>query len=113
MVSGFKEIQRMTSNYHNVFYEKKHICNKGRARYQLELAPVKKFPVSQEFASAVCLLPTRYDSRVYFNFIEKWGTVSSCFDQDDIRSWRTICPTEMQRLSQFDAVTVVLFLVFF
>ena len=67
----------MTSRYHNVFYEDKYVCNKGRARYQLGLAPVKKFPVSLDFAASVCYLPRQYDRTVYYNFIERWGTVSS------------------------------------
>ena len=41
-----------TSTYNNVFYEEKSVCNRGRARYQLDLAPIKKFPVSEDFAAA-------------------------------------------------------------
>ena len=69
-------MKKETSKYHNVFYEEKDVCNKGRARYQLDLAPVKKFPVSLDFAAAVCVLPEQYDEKAYFNFIERWGTVS-------------------------------------
>ncbi|KAJ7378958.1 hypothetical protein OS493_019657 [Desmophyllum pertusum] len=65
---------RETSIYHNVFYEEKNVCNRGRARYQLDLAPIKKFPVSEDFEAAVCVLPKNYDEKAYFNFIEKWGT---------------------------------------
>ena len=68
-------MEKETSKYHNVFYEEKDVCNKGRARYQLDLAPVKKFPVSLDFAASVCVLPEEYDEKAYFNFIERWGTV--------------------------------------
>ncbi|KAJ7389165.1 hypothetical protein OS493_033251 [Desmophyllum pertusum] len=63
-----------TSTYNNVFFEEKKVCNRGRARYQLDLASIKKFPVSEDFAAAVCALPDRYSERTYFNFIERWGT---------------------------------------
>lgn len=69
-------MKKDTSKDHNVFYEEKNVCNKGRARYQLDLAPIKKFPVSEDFAATVCVLPEGYNERAYFDFIEKWGTVS-------------------------------------
>lgn len=72
----FEEMTKETSTYKNVFYEEKKVCNRGRARYQLDLAPIKKFPVSEDFAAAVCGLPDDYSERTYFNFIERWGTVS-------------------------------------
>ena len=67
---GFEKVKKETSKYHNVFYEEKHVCNKGRARYQLDLAPVKKFPVSADFAATVCTLPGSYNEKVYFDFLE-------------------------------------------
>ena len=72
---GFEQMRKETSKYHNVFYEEKNVCNRGRARYQLDLARIKKFPVSEDFAAAVCVLPKNYDEKAYFNFIERWGTV--------------------------------------
>ena len=72
-------MQKETSKYHNVFYEEKHVCNRGRARYQLDLAAVKGYPVSHDFAAAVCSLPAVYDDKKYYNFIERWGTVSADF----------------------------------
>ncbi|XP_073250647.1 uncharacterized protein [Porites lutea] len=72
--SRFEKMKKETSEYHNVFYEDKHVCNKGRARYQLDLAPVKKFPVSADFAATVCALPGSYNEKAYFNFLEDWGT---------------------------------------
>ncbi|KAJ7378960.1 hypothetical protein OS493_019659 [Desmophyllum pertusum] len=55
--SRFEQMRKETSKYHNVFYEEKNVCNRGRARYQLDLARIKKFPVSEDFAAAVCVLP--------------------------------------------------------
>jgi len=72
--SRFEQMKKETSkDLHNVFYEEKNVCNKGRARYQLDLAPIKKFPVSEDFAATVCVLPEGYNERAYFDFIEKWG----------------------------------------
>ena len=62
-------MKKETSEYHNVFYEDKHVCNKERARYQLDL-------VSADFAATVCTLPGSYNKKVYFDFLEDWGTVS-------------------------------------
>ncbi|KAM7429490.1 hypothetical protein ABFA07_019668 [Porites harrisoni] len=72
--SRFEKVKKETSKYHNVFYEDKHVCNKGRARYQLDLAPVKKFPVSADYAATVCALPGKYNEKAYFDFLEGWGT---------------------------------------
>ena len=75
------EVTKQTSKFENVFYEDKKVCNKGRARYQDNLAANLKFPVSKEFAEALCALPYSYSKRnrytrsAYMNFIEKWGTV--------------------------------------
>ena len=69
-------MRKETEKYHNVFYEEKNVCNRGRARYQLDLAPVKKFSVSEDFGAAVCVLPEGYNEQAYFKFIERWGTVS-------------------------------------
>ena len=70
-------MNKETSSNHNVFYEEKKVCNLGRVEYLLDSAPIKKFPVSDNFAAAVCVLPENYDEGTYFNFIESWGTVSA------------------------------------
>ena len=75
-VTGYDEIKKQTSNYQNVYYEETTVCNRGRARYLLGMAPTKKFPVSDMFAAAVCTLPETYDHDDYFDFVERWGTVS-------------------------------------
>ena len=65
-----------TSKRHNVFYEVKKVCNKGRARYLLDVASSENFSVTDDFAAAVCKLPEHFNKSVYGNFIDKWGTVS-------------------------------------
>ena len=42
----------------------------------MDLARVKKYSVSEDFAAAVCILPEEYNQQAYFKFIENWGTVS-------------------------------------
>ena len=69
-----------TSKSHNVFFEEKTVCNLGRARYELNLAELKGYPVTQDFAAAVCELPKEYDENKYITFIEEWGTVSPAQD---------------------------------
>lgn len=68
-----------TKSEKNVFFEKKKVCNRGRARYQLDLAQSTNWPVSREFAIAACKLPAKYDREAYMKFIENWGTVSVLF----------------------------------
>ena len=72
----YRQVEKETSQYHNVFYEQKEVCNRGRVRYQWDLARERKYPVSEEFAAVVCRLPAMYDQNKYFKFIESWGTVS-------------------------------------
>ena len=69
-------MSEQVSKNHYVFSQEKTICNRGRARYKLESARVEKFPVAEDFANAVCLLPNVYDEAPYKKFIDDWGTVS-------------------------------------
>ena len=69
-------MEKETTNYHKVFFEKKEVCNMGVARYQLDLARVEKYSVTKDFAAAVCSLPKKYDQGAYRRFIDNWGTVS-------------------------------------
>ena len=69
-------MEKETTKKHKVFFEKKEVCNKGTARYQLDLARVEKHSVTKEFAASVCRLPEEYDQGAYRIFIDKWGTVS-------------------------------------
>ena len=72
----YESMKLETSIRHNVFYEEKKVCNKGRARYLLDVASSKNFSVTDDFAAAVCNLTEHFDENVYRNFIDKWGTVS-------------------------------------
>ena len=72
----FEEMHEQTAKFHKVFFEEKSICNLGRARYKLDLAELKGYPVKEDFAAAVCALPTEYDENKYITFIDHWGTVS-------------------------------------
>ena len=69
-------MEKETTEKQKVFFEKKEVCNKGTARYQLSLARVEKYSVTKEFAASVCRLPKEYDQGAYSRFIDKWGTVS-------------------------------------
>ena len=72
----YESMKLETSARQNVFYEEKKVCNKGRARYLLDVASSKNFSVTDDFAAAVCNLTEHFDANVYRNFIDKWGTVS-------------------------------------
>ena len=70
-------MSQRTSSNREVFYQSKKIKNKGRARYKLDSARVEKYPVTRDFAYAVCGLPNEYNEVKYREFIDNWGTVSS------------------------------------
>ena len=91
----YAEMKKQTSNFHNVFYQEKKVCNRGRVRYLMDEAyrNAAKFPVTEDFASAVCALPENYDESAYFNFIENWGTVSApCLFSDLVQSLILVLP---------------------
>ncbi|XP_022804571.1 uncharacterized protein LOC111341817 [Stylophora pistillata] len=46
--SGYGQVKKKTSKYHNVFFEEKHVCNRGRAQYQMDLARVKRYSASED-----------------------------------------------------------------
>ena len=58
--AGYQQVEKETSKYHNVFYEEKKVCNRGRVLLQWKM---KKCTVSKDFASAVCKLPEKYKYR--------------------------------------------------
>ena len=74
-MSGYRKMDKETSKSHKVFYDEKKVCNLGRVRYQLDLARGRNYPVTEEFAEAVCRLPEQYSQEKYLDFIDNWGTV--------------------------------------
>ena len=44
----YESMKLETSTHHNVFYEEKKVCNKGRARYLLDVASSKNFSVTDD-----------------------------------------------------------------
>lgn len=82
-----EDVRNETSKTNSVFSDEKTVHNFGRARYQYQLAKDRKYPVSEEFADAVCNLPHKYighknwnsiltDGKYlqYMSFIDEWGT---------------------------------------
>ena len=41
----------------------------------MDLVKSERFPITNEFAAAVCNLPQTYDQMAYHRFIKDWGTV--------------------------------------
>ncbi|XP_077866364.1 uncharacterized protein LOC144354101 [Saccoglossus kowalevskii] len=58
----------------DVLYEDRFICDRGTARYQTENVQTLEYPLSNDFASAVCSLPTDYNEATYMSFLDTWGT---------------------------------------
>ena len=87
VIAVYGSIKKETTSNHKVFFEKKKVCNEGKARYLLELAKVHKYSVTEAFAAAVCQLPEVYNQADYSRFIDIWGTVSMllCFVKQDKR----------------------------
>ncbi|XP_078384038.1 uncharacterized protein LOC144666477 [Oculina patagonica] len=72
--AGYERVEKETSKSHKVFFEEKEVCNNGTARYKLDSAQVENWPVTKDFAAAVCALPEEYDQTAYGAFIDNWGT---------------------------------------
>ena len=77
MTAGYEKVDEETSQNKKVFFEKIKICNNGTARYLVDKAKRERFPVTEDFAAAVCSLPETFKRRPYFRFIESWGTTVS------------------------------------
>ena len=77
-IAGYESVEKQTKGSEKVFYDFKKVCNRGDVRYLLASARQKLpgFTVTDDFAAAVCSLSEEYDQDKYFNFIERWGTVS-------------------------------------
>ncbi|XP_078383899.1 uncharacterized protein LOC144666356 [Oculina patagonica] len=72
--SRYAKMKKETSRSHKVFFEKIAVCNRGTARYRLDLARIDKYSVTKDFAAAVCALPVTYRRTSYSRFIDNWGT---------------------------------------
>ena len=76
----YEKVQKSTQSGETVFRDCTEICNKGEARYLLGSVESKQWALTDEFATDVCGLTVKYKKREekkkYFDFLEKWGTVS-------------------------------------
>lgn len=75
---GMAQAEKYTQKRKKVMIQKNKICNYGRARYLYEnaIARERQYTLTRSFKNSVNYqLPTRYNTRAYMNFIEKWGTV--------------------------------------
>ena len=72
------EMQERTESQSSVVVQKTRICNYGQARYKIEnaLNNVNGYDLTEEFKSAVRLLPSTYSEDSYMLFLDNWGTVS-------------------------------------
>ena len=75
IIAVYQKVSYQTLHAENVFYEEKTVHNLGKARYQMDLVKSERFPITNEFAAAVCNLPQTYDRMAYHRFIKDWGTV--------------------------------------
>ena len=76
--AGMKEAQESTEKKKKVVVQKTKICNHGQARYKLAsaLSGTAGYDLTDEFKSAIGLLPSQYSAREYTRFLDSWGTVS-------------------------------------
>ncbi|XP_045209954.2 uncharacterized protein LOC123561558 [Mercenaria mercenaria] len=72
--SAYKAVVQQTSKHHYIYQDAATYCKLGHVRYSMKLAEADHYPVTREFASDVCSLPTTYDASAYMQFIENWGT---------------------------------------
>ena len=72
------EMRENTENLESVVIENTRICNFGQARYKIEnaLNNVNGYDLTEEFKSAVRILPSSYSVNTYERFLDDWGTVS-------------------------------------
>ena len=77
-IIAMSEMRESTEHLRSVVIEKTKICNYGQARYKIEnaLNNVNGYDLTEEFKSAVRLLPLSYSVNTYERFLDDWGTVS-------------------------------------
>ncbi|PIK37045.1 hypothetical protein BSL78_26122 [Apostichopus japonicus] len=68
-------MEHKIENNWNIFYESQTSCSVGKGRYVIEEAKSRPFPLSTEFVTDVCQLPSHdFSSEKYKAFLDKWGT---------------------------------------
>ncbi|XP_006817980.1 uncharacterized protein LOC102807656 [Saccoglossus kowalevskii] len=72
--NGYQYYENKTNGDGFVYYDEKDECNHGTARYMLENVESGMYPLSDPFVSAACSLPESYDTAVYMDFLDTWGT---------------------------------------
>ncbi|KAK3747350.1 hypothetical protein RRG08_059592, partial [Elysia crispata] len=70
----FEQAREQTTNERKVFQDDQLTCNLGRVRFAEELTHAYSFGVTENFAAAVCKLPSFYDKHKYMTFLDDWGT---------------------------------------
>lgn len=80
---AYQAVVQQTSKHHYIYQDAATYCKLGHVRYSMKLAETDHYPVTREFASDVCSLPTAYDAATYMQFIENWGTVSVLIDKNE------------------------------
>lgn len=74
---GYLQMEHKIENNWNIFYESQTSYSVGKGRYVIEEAKSRPFPLSTEFVTDVCQLPSHdFSSEKYKAFLDKWGTVS-------------------------------------
>jgi len=73
-----RQARETTQNQRSVVVQKTRICNYGQARYKLAnaLSGASGYSLTDDFKSAVRLLPSTYSVSKYMGFLDDWGTVS-------------------------------------
>ncbi|XP_033103733.1 uncharacterized protein LOC117106479 [Anneissia japonica] len=72
--NSYEEMYASINAYKYVYYEDRTVCNLGRARYANELYVYDKYSLSKDFIQAACKLPVNYDSKIFMQFLDTWGT---------------------------------------
>ena len=72
---GYRTILDKTAQSSSVYREDRYVCNRGRVRYQEELARVDRYPLSRSFVVGACALPAEFSLEEYMTFLDNWGMV--------------------------------------
>ncbi|KAH3701576.1 uncharacterized protein LOC127860098 isoform X2 [Dreissena polymorpha] len=93
--AGYKAIEQQTKRDYYVFMDEQTTCTSGQARYKLALSQGNHYGLTDEFAAAVCRLPLSYNSTIYKQFLETWGThVTDAVETGNVVIKRYSCPSK-------------------